>query len=84
MNTDMLTNYSTGHVPLAAYLSVLQCQIKYIDVINGKGIFYFEHVPREYVHAFNNGTGQVEPGAFAAKMNQLIQSAKRQLFDGVQ
>ena len=78
MNTDLLTQYQTNHIPLAAFLSVKGCIIKSVESINNRGTFIFEFVPRNYVTDFNNGAGQVEPGAFALKMNQLIQSAKRQ------
>jgi len=84
MNTDLLTCFQTAHVPLAAYLSINHCQISTIDNFNNRGVFHFEYVPRQLVTDFNNGTGHVEPGAFALKMNQLIQSAKRRIFDGVQ
>lgn len=77
MNTDLLTDYQTTHIPLAAYLSVKGCQIKVIENLGSRGAFHFEYVPRTYVNDFNNGVGTVEPGAFALKMNQLIQSAKR-------
>lgn len=81
MNTDLLTEYQTAHVPLAAYLSVKGCQIKVIENVNNRGVFHFEFVPRFHITDFNNGNGTVEPGAFALKMNQLIQSAKRQTFE---
>jgi len=83
MNTDLLLQYSTAHLPLAAYLAVNRCQISHVDNINYRGVFHFEYVPRKLVDQFNNGIGTVEPGAFALKMNQLIQSAKRQISDGV-
>lgn len=82
MNTDLLVCYQTAHVPLAAYLSCKQCQIKFVENVNNRGVFHFEYVPRNHVTDFNNGNGQVEPGAFALKMNQLIQSAKRLHIDG--
>ncbi len=81
MNTDLLTDYQTAHIPLAAYLSVKGCQIKSIENIGNRGMFHFEFVPRFHINDFNNGAGQVEPGAFALKMNQLIQSAKRNTFE---
>lgn len=81
MNTDLLTEYQTSHVPLAAYLSIKGCQIKVVEHIMGRGVFHFEFVPRFHITDFNNGVGQVEPGAFALKMNQLIQSAKRQTYE---
>lgn len=81
MNTDLLTEYQTAHIPLAAYLSIKGCQIKLVENINNRGVFHFEYVPRFHVTDFNNGNGQVEPGAFALKMNQLIQSAKRNTYE---
>jgi len=81
MNTDLLTEYQTAHVPLAAYLSVKSCQIKTIESVNNRGVFHFEFVPRMHINDFNNGNGLVEPGAFALKMNQLIQSAKRSTYE---
>lgn len=82
MNTDLLTQYQTTHVPLAAYLSCKGCQIKTIESYGGRGTFHFEFVPRSHITDFNNGSAAVEPGAFALKMNQLIQTAKRQHFEG--
>lgn len=81
MNTDLLTEYQTSHIPLAAYLSIKGCQIKIIENVNGRGVFHYEFVPRYHVNDFNNGNGSVEPGAFALKMNQLIQSAKRNTYE---
>lgn len=81
MNTDLLTDYQSSHIPLAAYLSVKGCQIKLIENIGGRGVFHFSFVPRAHVNDFNNGNGTVEPGAFALKMNQLIQSAKRNTYE---
>jgi hypothetical protein len=81
MNTDLLNDYQTSHLPLAAFLSIKGCQIKVIENVSNRGVFHFAFVPRFLINDFNNGAGTVEPGAFALKMNQLIQSAKRNTYE---
>jgi len=77
--TNLLENYTTSHVPLAAYLKVKGVRIINICVKEKRGVFSFENVPREFIIDFNNGAANVEPAEYADKMSQLTQTAKRLL-----
>jgi len=77
MNTNLLENYKTAHLPLAAYLSVNGCQVLKIEAQGGRGVFTFAFVNRELINKFNTGQAVIEPGDFAIKMSQLTQTARR-------
>lgn len=77
METNLVHEYKTSHVPLAAYLRTKGCQIHEVTLDGRRGVFEFRLVPREYIIEFNNGQGNVEPNEFAEKMSQLTQTAKR-------
>lgn len=74
---NILEQYVTSHVPLAAYLKVKGVKIINIEVKDKRGVFTFENVIREYIIDFNNGEAAVEPAEYANKMSQLTQTAKR-------
>ena len=74
---NILEQYVTSHVPLAAYLKVKGVKIINIEVKDKRGVFTFENVIREYIIDFNNGEATVEPSEYANKMSQLTQTAKR-------
>lgn len=82
METDLLTEYKTSHVPLAAYLKIKGCQVMKVTCEGRRGVFTFAYVAREHIIEFNNGQSTVEPNEFAEKMSQLTQTAKRVIADG--
>lgn len=79
METNLLTNYKTSHVPLAAYLKIKGAQIIKVTCEKRRGVFEFAVTQREHIIEFNDGQAQVEPNEFAEKMSQLTQTAKRVL-----
>lgn len=81
MATNLIPQYSTSHVPLATYLKVKQVRIININIVDRRGVFTFENVPRELIIEFNNGDASVEPAEYADKMSQLTQTAKRLMKD---
>lgn len=74
---DLLPTYVTNHIPLAAYLKVKGMKIINITIKENRGCFEFEHVIRDFIIEFNNGTAAVEPAEYADRMSQLTQTAKR-------
>lgn len=81
MTTNLIPEYHTSHIPLAAYLKVHGVRIINIAVVERRGVFTFENVPREIIISFNNGDATVEPAEYADKMSQLTQTAKRLMKD---
>lgn len=81
MTTNLIPEYTTSHIPLAAFLKVRHVRIININVIDRRGVFTFENVPRELIIEFNNGEALVEPAEYADKMSQLTQTAKRLMKD---
>jgi hypothetical protein len=81
MNTNLIDNYKTSHVPLAAYLKMKGNTMNNVVIEGRRGIFTFAFVHREHIIEFNNGQAMVEPNEFADKMSQLTQTAKRILAD---
>lgn len=77
MNNNLLNEYKTPHVPLAAYLRLKGVQIAEVQHDGKRGVFVFRNVNRELIIEFNNGAAHVEPNEFAEKMSQLTQTAKR-------
>lgn len=82
MATDLLMDYKTSHIPLAAFLAIRGCQVTKIVAEQSRGVFLFMCVPRNYIFEFNDGKATVEPGDFALKMSQLTQTAKRVMAEG--
>ena len=81
MDTNLLTDYHTSHVPLAAYLKMRGNVLSAVKLEGRRGVFVFPFAHREHVIEFNNGAATVEPNEFADKMSQLTQTAKRVLAD---
>lgn len=81
METNLIKDYHTSHVPLAAYLKMKGNQMSNVTISGRRGVFVFPFVHREHIIDFNNGAASVEPNEFADKMSQLTQTAKRIMFD---
>ena len=81
METNLINDYKTPHVPLAAYLRLKGNQITKVSCEGRRGVFMFAFVHREHIMEFNNGQASVEPNEFAEKMSQLTQTAKRVIAD---
>lgn len=82
MENDLIHDYKTTHVPLAAYLRLKGVQVSKVTCEGRRGVFVFGLVARDHIIEFNNGQAVVEPNEFAEKMSQLTQTAKRVINDG--
>jgi hypothetical protein len=77
ITTLTLPEFTTSHMPLAAYLKINGATIKNVTKSGNKGMFTFANVPRSLIHDFNKSRGLVEPNTFADTMAQLTMTAKR-------
>lgn len=82
MENDLIHDYKTTHVPLAAYLKLKGYQVTKVSCEGRRGVFVFAFIARDHIIDFNNGQATVEPNEFAEKMSQLTQTAKRVINDG--
>ena len=77
MELDLLEDYSTTHLPLAAFLKMSGLNLTHIESNGTQGVFHFSAVPRQYILGYNTGKYTVEPDQFAKTMSSLTQAAKR-------
>lgn len=78
MQTDIIQEYKTTHLPLATYLKYKNVQMVGISIDDKKrGTFNFVMVPRTFILDFDNGSAVVEPNEYANRMSQLVQTVRR-------
>lgn len=74
---QVVKQYRTSDIVLAAYLRLQGCQITGIEKQGQKGTFVFQDVDDTLLKEYDLGNASVEPVAFNNTIKQLTTSVRR-------
>lgn len=77
MTDELLDEYETRDISLAAYLKVMGCKLIHIEKIGNMGTFFFEGVKDNLLEQYSLGNARVEPAHYHQEVRFLSTTVKK-------